>query len=78
MPSVETLNEQDVLVLLIWYDASSSRATVSDHPVQFLSLRTHLKTPPEALRASAEDLLQQYGYDDTELKRSRVPNVIGQ
>jgi crotonobetainyl-CoA:carnitine CoA-transferase CaiB-like acyl-CoA transferase len=53
-------------------------ASVIDHPVHFADLQTALKTPPQELGESTDDVLQAHGYSPSELGRLRENVVIEQ
>jgi crotonobetainyl-CoA:carnitine CoA-transferase CaiB-like acyl-CoA transferase len=52
-------------------------AEVIDHPIHFSALATELSRPPEELGESTADVLEELGYDESEIERFREDDVIG-
>lgn len=52
-------------------------AEVIDHPVHFSNLATTLRTPPQQLGESTDDLLASHGYSEAMIQELRDEDVIG-
>ena len=55
---------------------SREDADVIDHPVHFRSLVTELRTPPEELGQSTDDVLASHGYDTDEIAELRDAEIV--
>ena len=51
-------------------------ADVIDHPIHFANLTTSLEIPPQELGESTDNVLERYGYSESEIERLREERVV--